>query len=132
MENLYLKRERNSKSVFATPEVNFQANIGVCEISGESCLENTVSFYDQLLKWLRQYQNEVKKGLEFNFKLTYFNTSSSKSILELLIQLSEMTNVTINWFYDPDNKIAMQQEKEDFEDEAEVKMNFLPLTKKFE
>jgi len=133
MENLILKREKNAKNVFASPEVNFRANIGVCDFAGESCLENTIEFYEPILKWLEQYKEEGKQSLEFNFKITYFNTSSSRSILDIITVLKDMIddgkNVTINWFYDPDNRIAMRQEVDDFEDDAGVKMNFLPLIK---
>ena len=72
MENLFIQGD---KEEFDVPYVSFDAETGVCEISGESYIDNTAEFYDRLLNWLDQYIKGVKKPITFRFKLTYFNTS---------------------------------------------------------
>ena len=49
MENLNIRGER---SEFFTPNVILDADTGNCEISGESYLEYTGEFYDQIISWL--------------------------------------------------------------------------------
>jgi len=86
MEDLHIT---GSSDVYFVPSVHFSASTGKCEIGGESYLEETVEFYTPLLDWLRQYMEEVKGPIIFDFKLTYFNTSSSRCILDILYLLKE-------------------------------------------
>jgi hypothetical protein len=125
MENLILE---GSHGEFDTPSVNFDASTGICELAGESYLENTVEFYNHLLKWLDSYFNEVKQPLTFNFKLTYFNTSSSKRILYILLKLKEYKDkgakVTVNWYYNRED-IEMEEDVEDLGMIARLKINMV-------
>jgi hypothetical protein len=104
------------------PSVNFNYETGVCEISGESYMEDTYKFYTPLINWMRQYIAK-DRPITFNFKLTYFNTSSSRIILDILGILKEYKLkgglVEVNWFYrtsDPD----MVEEIDDFQRESGV------------
>jgi len=124
MANLEIE---GKNSTFFIPTVNFNNETGLCKIEGESYLENTWEFYDKLTSWLRNYI-EQGKPIIFNFKLTYFNTSSSKGILDILFLLRDYKqaggSVTINWYYpeDDDDNLA---EAEDFVADAEVEMNLI-------
>ena len=98
------------------PFVNFQAQTGKCEISGESFPEKTEDFYERLMTWLDQYIKEVRGPIEFDFKLTYFNTSSSKRILQMMMKLHEYAqqggHVKARWSYHPDD-IDLEEDIED-------------------
>ena len=128
MENLQIK---GSHDVYFVPSVNFDASKGRCEFSGESYLEETVDFYAPLLEWLDDYISGVDKPLYFDFKLTYFNTSSSRSILDILNILKEYEEsggkVVVNWFYDEDDT-DMEEEVEDFMIESELEISMIPFT----
>lgn len=114
MENIEIK---GYKDDYFIPTVNFNAETGVCELAGESYLEETVEFYTPLLKWLEEYTTVEKRPLTFNFKLTYFNTSSSKRILDIMLMLKEYEEnggaVVANWFIEDDDS-DMEDEVEDF------------------
>lgn len=120
MENLKIT---GSHGVFFVPSVDFCSGTGICEISGESYLEDAVEFYTPLLEWLEDYMVSVDKPITFNFKLTYFNTSSSRSILEILTSLKEYEEnggkVTVNWYFQEDD-VDMREEVEDFTIESEL------------
>jgi hypothetical protein len=114
MEDLKIIGEKNT---FFVPSVNFCVETGICELDGESYLENTFEFYAPLLKWLEDYMLYVDKPLTFNFSLNYFNTASSRSILDILNMLKQYEKqggtVTVNWRvrdWDQD----MKQDVEDF------------------
>jgi hypothetical protein len=105
---------------------------GICEISGESYMEETFKFYSPLLEWIKKYLENKNKPLTLNFKLTYFNTNSSRLILDMLdiIKKSkdEGNKVIVNWFYDsadPD----MIDEVEDFEMETGLDINLVEFKK---
>ncbi len=125
MENKIIK---GSRGVYFIPTVNFNAETGVCELAGESFLEDTIEFYGPLLNWLRDYI-KTQKPIKFNFKLTYFNTSSSRSILDMLniLKRYEMSGgeVVVNWHYD-ERDIDMEEEIEDYMIESELEINMIP------
>lgn len=116
MESLIIK---GSSGVYYTPGVDFQADTGKCSLSGESYLEETWDFYDQLLNWLRSYMETVKGPIYFEFRLTYFNTSSSKCILEIVKLLKKYQDeggeVELLWYY-PEGDDDILEEAEDFEE----------------
>lgn len=116
------------KGTFFTPSVKFNAETGVCSLEGESYLEDTWEFYDKLLVWLQQF-SETGKPLTFDFRLTYFNTSSSKGILDLLKQIKSYEEqggeVTVNWYHPEDDEDNVE-EAEDFKDDTELEINLIP------
>lgn len=125
MKDIFIQGEKNT---FFTPTVKFSVETGICELEGESYLENTFEFYKPLINWLEEYTEQVKKTITFNFSLTYFNTASSRSILDLLTVLKNYQDnggsVTVNWFqheWDED----MEQEIEDFSADTGVTINIL-------
>lgn len=125
LENLEIE---GKSSTFFIPTVSFNAQTGYCKIEGESYLENTWEFYDKLTNWLKAYADQ-KKPITFNFKLTYFNTSSSKGILDILFFLKEYeaegNPVTVNWYYPEDDEDNLA-EAEDFIADSELEMNLIP------
>jgi hypothetical protein len=129
MESLIIN---GSHELFDVPTVHFNAETGTCEIEGESYLEKTAEFYDGLLAWLNQYMAEVKGNITFSFKLTYFNTSSSKRILYIMLKLKEYVDnggrVAANWHFNP-NDVEMEEAVEDFMSIAKLDMNLIPDSK---
>ena len=126
MENLYIN---DFPDQINYPVVDFNYNTGICEISGESYMEDSYVFYEPLLNWLKDYFKE-NRPIVFNIKLIYFNTSSSRLILELLDQLKSYIDqggkVEINWFYkknDPD----MKREIADFKEETDLEIDIIPF-----
>ena len=126
MESLYIN---DFPDQINYPVVDFNYNTGICEISGESYMEDSYVFYEPLLNWLKDYFLE-KRPITFNIKLIYFNTSSSRLILELLDQLKNYIDqggkVEINWFFkknDPD----MKREIADFKEETNLEIEILPF-----
>jgi len=129
MENLIIKEVPDAPYF---PAVNFNAETGICEISGESYMEETFKFYSPLLEWIKNYLKEGNKPLIMNFKLTYFNTNSSRLILDMLEILKKAKDeghkITVNWFYDPADP-DMIDEVEDFEMESGIEINLVEMKK---
>ncbi len=106
------------ESTHKTPKVYLDPEEGVFEISGRSIPEDSVGFYKPILEWLDEYGKNPNEKTEFKFELEYFNTSSSKNILELLKRLEEIYekghDVKVIWYYDEDDE-DMEETGEDYQ-----------------
>jgi hypothetical protein len=92
-----------------TPTVKFDSSLGLLEIKGRSNPENSIEFYKPLVNWLQEYAKDPGDKTIVNIQLEYFNTSSSKCILDVFKKLESIykTNheVVINWYYEKDEGI---------------------------
>ena len=87
------------KETEKTPSVALSTN-GVLKIEGRSIPEDAASFFKPMLEWTKEF---TAIEIRFDIKLEYFNTSSSKFILEILRILENNTenkNIVVNWFYE--------------------------------
>ncbi|NQX97278.1 MAG: DUF1987 domain-containing protein, partial [Flavobacteriales bacterium] len=72
-------------------------------IEGRSTLENPAKFYKPLISKLEKLEKSSSREMKIDFKLEYFNTTSSIAILDVLKRLQSLNKdkeVVINWFYD--------------------------------
>ncbi len=115
MENFYL--EETSK----TPKLSFDQRTGKFLMSGRSIPENSIEFYRPLFEWLDDYVKIPSTKTIFDIKLEYFNTSSSKCLVEIFRRLERITpsDVVINWFYEEDDE-DMQESGEDFKEIIDI------------
>jgi hypothetical protein len=69
------------------------------------------------LDWLDEYAKSPVPKTQFKFELEYFNTSSSKNILEILKKLEKIYqdghDIQITWYYDEDDE-DMEETGEDY------------------
>lgn len=104
MEDLIIQGE---KGVFFIPDVNFNANTGKLSISGASYLEDTSKFYAPILSWLTAFYNSASTPVQLDLNLNYYNTSSSRSILDILMLTKEFEKkggtVVVNWHHKGDD-----------------------------
>ena len=64
--------------------------------------EDAVDFYTPILAWLRDYAKDPNPETVFNMKLEYFNTASSKQLIQILLILQDMkdkSSVLVKWYY---------------------------------
>ena len=86
-----------------TPKVLFDPVLHRLEITGCSVPENGMIFYSKLSNWLENYLKTKPDNILVVIRLDYFNTTSSKCILDFLFKLqqyqTEEVNVRIQWHY---------------------------------
>ena len=101
-----------------TPTINLNAGTGIVEIKGRSIPENSIEFYRPIVEWLDDYAKEPLELTTVNIQLEYFNTSSSKCILDVFKKLEAIkkakNEVIINWYYEEDDE-DMLEAGEDYE-----------------
>lgn len=106
MENLVL--EGSPK----TPTVKFNPEEGKLLIQGRSIPENSIDFYKPLVDILEEYAGNVKAATRVDIVLEYFNTSSSKCILDVFKKLEKINEagggVAINWHYEEDDEDMLE------------------------
>jgi len=108
-----------------TPKVILDPNPEnpVFEISGRSLPEDVVAFYEPILEWLDEYAQDPLEKTIFNFKLEYFNTASSKLLLDILLKLEDMyddqKDVLVRWHF-PEDDEDMEEAGEEYADIVEV------------
>jgi hypothetical protein len=106
-----------------TPAVTLDSANNNFEISGRSLPEDVAAFYNPILEWLDKYNQNPNPKTVFNFKLIYFNTASSKMLLDVLMKLEELHNdgkdTLVRWFY-PDDDEDMKEAGEEYADIVEV------------
>lgn len=92
-----------------TPTVHFNAASGSLDIKGRSIPENSIEFYKPLMDWIEEYAKSAQPKTTVNIQLEYFNTSSSKCILDLFKKLEAVNNeIVINWYYEEDDEDMLE------------------------
>jgi len=118
MENLELRATKY------TPAICFDCENHVLEIIGESYPENIAEFYAPVFTWLEEYVRQLgDETVAVNMEMIYFNSSSSKVLMDLFDLMEEASRVgksfVVNWIYEEDDDDSLEfgeDFQEDFED----------------
>lgn len=116
MESLVIEATKYSPRVELNPT-------GSINIEGRSIVEDSVKFFDPILKWVKTCSAE---SLNVDIKLEYINTSSSKQLFNLfkLIKVNYSTsNVKVKWYYEEGDEDTLELGKE-FESETNLPFDF--------
>lgn len=111
------------KAADDTPSVCFDSDKGIFEISGKSMPEDVAAFYDPIIQWVLRYHSNPNSSTIVTLKMDYFNTASSKLLLDVLIKFEELnaagSPVTVKWYYH-ENDEDMKEAGEEYADIIEV------------
>ncbi len=118
MENLKIKGTNRSPDIFFDYENN------LLEIKGKSYSANISEYYTPVFLWLGQYLGQLEnQHCTVNIELAYFNSSSSKVLLEFFLLLEEAVsqgkNISVNWIYDEEDE-DNREYGEEFQEELEA------------
>jgi hypothetical protein len=119
------------ESTNKTPSVQFYEDKGIIEIKGRSIPENSIEFYKPLVEWLEEYGRSPLKKTIVNVQLEYFNTSSSKCILDVFKKLEAIhdgeNEIMVNWYYEEDDE-DMLEAGEDYESIIKVPFKMIEIS----
>ncbi len=115
MESLFIAEK------YYTPQISFDIDRKLFEITGESFSEYSMEFYEPILQWLEAYTKSVCANIVFNFKISYFNTSSSRRLYEVFKILDNYHKaakgqVKVYWYCSPED-MDMIEAGEDFQED---------------
>jgi hypothetical protein len=112
------------------PGVILDADNNKFIVTGKSCPENVVEFYQPILDWLDDYKIEPNDETVFEFKLQYYNTASSKILFIIMQKLEEIKDsgkdVLVKWYY-PEDDEALMEAGEEYDDLIDVRFELIPL-----
>jgi hypothetical protein len=106
-----------------TPKIMLDKSNGIFEISGRSLPEDSAEFYRPVLEWIGNYGKDPNDSTEFEFKLEYFNTASSKLILDVLSALEDIKSMKIMWYFHEDDE-DMEEAGQEFSELVEIPFEF--------
>ncbi len=118
METLFLQGTED------TPDVKLDYTSGEFIFSGRSLPEDVNSFYKPVLEWLDQFGARPRPNSSFDFKLEYFNTASSKVLLDVFMKLEDIRKkqnceLSIKWFFQEQDE-DMLEAGEEYKELVEV------------
>jgi hypothetical protein len=110
-----------------TPTVIFDPEKEIFCMSNRSLPEDAIDFYRPIIIWLEGYCEAPNPVTVFVFKLEYFNTASSKQIIQIISLLAEIATkkeVIVKWHYRDidEDMLAIGQE---YEQLADLKFEFI-------
>ncbi|HNP17702.1 MAG TPA: DUF1987 domain-containing protein [Fulvivirga sp.] len=94
-----------------TPRLYFNSESGDFEISGRSIPENSIEFYKPLVEWLDKYIANPAAKTRLTVNLEYFNTSSSKCLVEIFRKLEKLntkSDVKVLWHYEEEDEDMLE------------------------
>jgi len=113
-----------------TPNVSFDHSNGALLLKGRSIPENSIEFYKPLVDWLETYSSTPQPKTVCDIQLEYFNTSSSKCLLDLFKKMEGMSKngseIIINWYYEEDDE-DMLEAGEDYQSIINVPFKMIEM-----
>lgn len=123
-----------------TPKVYFNAEEQLFEIAGFSRPEDVMGFYAPVIEWIKEFSTKLieaklekiqfTRTFRFAFRLTYFNSSSAKLLLQILEKIKELDSqnipVSVEWYYDEgDDQIL--EDGEDLASAVDMKFDYTEI-----
>ena len=110
-----------------TPGIQLDKNEGLIKFSGRSMPEDAKNFYNPLKQWIDHYSQHPKQGTQVVFAFEYFNTASSKMIMELIECVKKVQendpDLRIEWHYMEDDD-DMLEAGEDYSDITGIEFEY--------
>ncbi len=99
MDKLIFEGNKNLPSIMLDPQADR------FEIKGKSIPENAFEVFEPVIQWLGSYMLNPREVTRFQFRLEYFNTSTSKYILDIARNLEKLyfesdKGVMISWYFE--------------------------------
>lgn len=111
-----------------TPDINLDKNSNQFVIKGSSMPEDVKEFYTPIMDWIDAYFESPNDVTSFIFEMVYFNTASSKMLLDILYKLKDAMDegykVNITWKYFEDDE-EMMEAGQDFAEIVEMPISLV-------
>lgn len=130
------------KETIATPKVIFDIEKNNFELKGCSRPEDVRDFYVPIIEWLQamklaandklRSKHTEENPIVFKFKFDYFNSSSAKFILDILVLINEIHNtgvkLRLDWYHD-ENDEDMKEVGEELSEVVDLPFKYVVLKK---
>ena len=107
-----------------TPQIEWNDEQSTLTLSGRSIPENAVEFYRPVLDWIQCLDADTP--MTVMVQLEYFNTSSSKCLLDLFKRLETSSEIQVKWHFDADDE-DMLEAGEDYDHIVSLPFTFIEV-----
>ena len=98
------------------PSVLLDREKGIFNISGRSIVEDPNKFYMPIYLWLEEYVKDPLPETNFEFDLEYFNSSSARQVMKLIILLEDIqkteNEVKVIWLFEEGDEMSQERGEE--------------------
>ena len=109
----------------AGPDIVLDAS-GNVRISGRSILADASTYFQPALDWVDTFQQTRKQALKVEIFLVYFNSSTAKQLLRLLMMVDEADlGSAVVWKY-PENHDILKERGEELADMLDLPFEYQP------
>lgn len=125
-ESIFISESRGLN----TPLIDFNFDTGVLIMGEESMPEDVGKFYDPIVEQLEEFLKNPTEKIVFEMKMIYFNTGSSKVLMDIFSLLPEDRSKVV-WYYDDNDMFEVGEEYYDLLD-GKIPFSYesLPTTKR--
>lgn len=119
-----------------TPEISLDIESKKFSFKGVSRPEDVFKYYQPAINWLKELEQNIMMHsdakynipqIDVDFHLTYFNSASSKMLLQILECIKKIQDigiqVNIDWYYD-ENDEQMFDDGNDLSESIGIPFNF--------
>lgn len=111
-----------------TPEIELSKNRSVFRFSGNSLTEDAADFYKPVIRWIKQYANEVTGNSHFDCQFSKISQASLKSLLFVFQEIKaiemEGHTVSVAWYL-PENEPSMKEIGQDISYMTDVPFEYI-------
>ena len=120
-----------------TPEILLDGDAKTFSFKGVSRPEDVLKFYMPAINWIRDFDQELSMhsnlkyqiaAIKVDFHLSYFNSASSKMLLQILENIkkfqSKGIDINVNWYYDEADE-QMYDDGLDLSESIDIPFNFV-------
>jgi len=111
-----------------TPEIILDKEKSIFSFSGKSMPEDVEEFYQPVIQWIENYAASPNTFTKVIFKMKYFNTASSKMLLDVMEHFADANengnSVEMEWHY-PEIDEDMLEAGEGYDELVEVPFKFI-------
>jgi hypothetical protein len=107
IEPIILEKTKNS------PEIILDKENATFKIAGRSIVEDPGEFYAPIHRWLEDYLKSPLPSTEFVFDLEYFNSSSARQVMEIIMLLEKLNSsgkqIKVIWMYEEGDEMSKER-----------------------
>jgi len=111
-----------------TPKIYLNQHTGMIKFAGRAIPENAKTFFEPLIQWIQQYVESPRDKTLLHFDFEYFNSSSSKLLMEILNLskqiLEKGKELIVEWNYLEEDE-EMLDAGETFEELTGLNFNYV-------
>lgn len=108
-----IMKDLKIKGTMDSPEVSFTPETNVILFEGRSLQEDPQAFYNVIIDWIKGNIVGSKNLVHFQFKMDYFNSSSSRYLMKILMMLNEEPEwYQMTWYVEKGDEVILEKGEE--------------------